>query len=136
MKICNPAKVYLGISILFILIGFVSQTISVYALLLKALFVLLWTYVLSILCKKRMKELAWAFVLLPFIMMGSSIMYGSYREGAENAVLYDVALPTKTLEDRFRITGKNELKGKNERCSVWRECQSKKCTKPDYNVCV
>ena len=85
MKICNPAKAYLGISILFILIGFTTKSIPVYGLLLKSLFVLLWMYVLSFLCKKKMKELAWAFVLLPFIMMGSSIMYGivrtSYIEG-------------------------------------------------------
>ena len=83
MKICNPAKLYLGISILFLLIGFISKSISVYALLLKAFFVLLWVYVLSILCKKGMKELAWAFVLLPFVAMGSTLIYGGgvYREG-------------------------------------------------------
>lgn len=83
MKICEPAKVYLGISVLFILIGFLSKSISVYALLLKTFFVFLWVWVLSILCKKKMKELAWAFVLLPFITIGSAVIYGnkSYREG-------------------------------------------------------
>ena len=83
MKICNPAKLYLGISILFLLIGFISKSISVYALLLKAFFVLLWVYVLSILCKKGMKELAWAFVLLPFVAMGSTLIYGGvgHKEG-------------------------------------------------------
>ena len=76
MKICAPVKLYLAISVLFILVGFVFNALPIYAGLLKALFVLLWSWILSILCRKGMKELAWAFVLLPFIMIGSAFIYG------------------------------------------------------------
>lgn len=76
MKICAPAQLYLGLSVLFILLGFITRMVSVNAVLMKLVFAGLWTWILSILCSKGMKELAWAFVLLPFIMIGSSFIYG------------------------------------------------------------
>jgi len=110
MKICNPAKLYIGISILFLLIGFLSKSISVYALLLKSFFVLLWVYVLSILCKKGMKELAWAFVLLPFVAMGSTLIYrGGHREGLTvNDILGDwrKTCINPTINNRVTTNGK------------------------------
>lgn len=106
MKICSPAKLYLAISMVFILVGFFSNTLPVYAFLSKIFFVCLWTWILSILCKKGMKELAWAFVLLPFIMIGSAFIYNG-GSGSGSGVKHREGLFSKhTVQDPNDVISK------------------------------
>ena len=85
-KMCTPAQLYLGLSILSI-ISMIIQNIAnpdtyccgsfevktpvnkaIY-FVLKFLYVAMWGYILNILCKKGYTKLSWLLILLPIIMM-------------------------------------------------------------------
>ena len=84
-NLCTPAHVYLVISVMFILIAFfqnygntytyclgsntcnVSNTYMIFVV--KALYVLFWTWILNLICKSGATNVAWFLVLIPFILM-------------------------------------------------------------------
>ena len=59
---------YLVLSILAIL-GAMMTDFSVMSILVKAIFVLIWTWFLNFLCSKGYGGISWFLVLLPFIMI-------------------------------------------------------------------
>lgn len=83
-NLCSPAYVYLVISsialIIMILQNFgnvntycvgsytcdVSSTAVIF--IIKALYILLWTWILNLICKSGSPNIAWFLVLLPFIL--------------------------------------------------------------------
>jgi hypothetical protein len=84
-SLCTPAQIYFALSVLSIL-GLLVQNTEAYKyrvgphsvslphhnaffFVFKALYVLAWTFVLQQLCKKGYKNIAWFFVLLPFIAL-------------------------------------------------------------------
>lgn len=83
-NLCTPAYVYLVISVLAIIIMIVqnygnvntycvgsyscSVTSTVLIFLIKALYVLFWTWVLNLICRSGSPNIAWFLVLLPFIL--------------------------------------------------------------------
>jgi len=66
--ICTPAMLYLVLSIITIL-GAMMTDFSVISILVKAIFVLIWTWFLNFLCSKGYGGISWFLVLLPFIMI-------------------------------------------------------------------
>ena len=94
-SLCAPAQLYLGMSILAVLVqcyqnvgnpnvfacGLMkanSPINNVFYIAFEVLYVLGWTYLLNILCKKGYKQISWLLVLLPliamFILIGLVIM--------------------------------------------------------------
>ena len=67
-KLCTPAKLYLAIAVLAVIMGLFSG-VSIMALFLNLLFACIWTYILSFLCKKGYQSLSWFLVLLPYIFI-------------------------------------------------------------------
>lgn len=67
-KICTPAKLYFALAILSILMGLFNG-IQILPILGKLLFALIWTFILSWLCKIGLSGLSWFLVLLPFILI-------------------------------------------------------------------
>jgi len=67
-KLCNPAKLYFFLVILFIVIGLFSK-INVMAIIFKLIFAFIWTFVLNWLCSKGYTTLSWIIVFFPFILM-------------------------------------------------------------------
>ena len=85
-KLCSPAQLYLGLSVLSILsmcyqnigtpnmytCGLITAESpinnSLY-LLLQGMYTIVWTYLLNILCKKGYNKISWLLVLLPLIAM-------------------------------------------------------------------
>ena len=65
-KLCEPAKIYLVVTVIFIVLS-VFNGISALTLLVKAAFALIWTLVLNWLCSKGFSGLAWIIVVMPFI---------------------------------------------------------------------
>jgi hypothetical protein len=59
---------YLVLSIITIL-GAMMTDFSVISILVKAIFVLIWTWFLNFLCSKGYGGISWFLVLLPFIMI-------------------------------------------------------------------
>jgi len=73
-KLCDPAKLYIVLAIVSIIID-LFEKMPFYTLVLKAIFVLFWTWVLNYLCAKGYKYVSWFLVLFPFIVMFSEFVY-------------------------------------------------------------
>jgi len=67
-KMCNPAKLYLAISIVVVIYGMIQQ-FSLITLGTNFIFSVLWTMVLNWLCSVGLKTISWILVLLPYLMM-------------------------------------------------------------------
>lgn len=67
-KLCTPAMLYLVFSAITIIYG-VMQNFKPISLIIKVVFVGLWTWVLNWLCSKGYSVISWVLVLLPFILM-------------------------------------------------------------------
>ena len=67
-KYCSPAQLYLVLGTIGI-IGAFFNNYSIETLLTKALFLVIWAWVLNWLCSKGFKAISWILVLLPFIMV-------------------------------------------------------------------
>jgi hypothetical protein len=85
-SLCTPAQLYLGMSVLAVLTqcyqnvgnpnmfacGLMKASTpinNIFYIAFEVLYVLGWTYLLNILCKKGYNQLSWLLVLLPFIAM-------------------------------------------------------------------
>lgn len=67
-KLCTPAKIYFGISVVSCIIMLLNR-VSILAVFSKLIFAFLWAFALGWLCSKGYKSISWFLVLLPFIMM-------------------------------------------------------------------
>ena len=83
-KMCTPAKLYLAISAIF-LFSAIFYKISALTLIIKVIFVGIWTLLLNWLCSKRLGNLAWIIVIIPFVFLFLSVFTtmdaANYREG-------------------------------------------------------
>ena len=68
MTLCNPAMLYLILSIIVILMGFSAQ-VQVGVFVVKLLWMVVWVYLLNLLCSKGYTTVSWVLVLLPFILI-------------------------------------------------------------------
>ena len=102
-RMCTPAFVYLVFSTLFIITAMVQNAGNTNKLcigrvecsvkstsatfLIKILWVVFWTWILSSLCKSGHSNVAWFLVLLPFIMMFALlVMFADMVSGNEQAM--------------------------------------------------
>jgi hypothetical protein len=65
-KLCTPAKIYFGLSVLSCIIMLFNR-ISILAIFSKLIFAFLWAFILGWLCSKGYTAISWFLVLLPFI---------------------------------------------------------------------
>ena len=68
MTLCNPAMLYLILSIIVILMGFSAQ-VQVGVYVVKLIWMVVWVYILNLLCSKGYTTVSWVLVLLPFILI-------------------------------------------------------------------
>ena len=68
MTLCNPAMLYLILSIIVILMGFSAQ-VQVGVFVVKLIWMVVWVYILNLLCSKGYTTVSWVLVLLPFILI-------------------------------------------------------------------
>ncbi len=68
MKLCDPAMVYFVLGCASIGLA-VAHKFSAGSLMIKGIYVLVWTWFLNFLCSKGYKTISWVLVVLPFIMM-------------------------------------------------------------------
>ena len=67
-KLCNPAKLYFVLVMIFIVIGLFSK-IDIMSIIFKLIFAFIWTIVLNWLCSKGYTTLSWIIVFLPFVLI-------------------------------------------------------------------
>ena len=76
-KLCTPAKLYFLIAIISILYA-LFQHFNVFIVVIKLIFALVWTLVLSCLCDKGFTFLSWFLVLFPYFLILLAFI-GVYR---------------------------------------------------------
>lgn len=67
-KICLPAKIYLAILIITIIVA-IFQGVGISIILLKTVFGIIWTWILNWICSKGYTNLSWVILLLPYVLM-------------------------------------------------------------------
>ena len=67
-QMCTPAQVYLVIAVFAALFALLSKN-SVSNVIVNLLFALVWTFILSWLCKQGYESLSWFLVLLPYVIL-------------------------------------------------------------------
>ena len=117
-KLCEPAKLYLVVSAIFLVLA-IFRRISALTLIVKGVFILIWTMVLNWLCSKGFSGLAWVIVLLPFVFLFMAMfttmdMMGMRYEGFDAMA--------EAMAERERI--KNTLAKETEEQRDAREAQS------------
>jgi uncharacterized membrane protein len=100
-KICAPAMLYLVLSIIGI-VWLVYAKFSTMSILLQAIFVLLWTWLLSYLCLSGYEVVSWILVLLPIVV--SIIMMVMAFETIKSVVKKDIRreIRKERLRERFQ----------------------------------
>jgi len=81
-ELCTPAKIYFAISA-FVIIMALFQRVKFGILAIKTIFILIWTYILNLLCKSGYKSISWFLVLLPYIII-FGIMIAAYFKVKKN----------------------------------------------------
>jgi multisubunit Na+/H+ antiporter MnhG subunit len=76
-KLCTPAKLYFLIAVISILYALFNHFNIVFSII-KLIFALVWTLVLSCLCDKGFTYLSWFLVLFPYFLMLIAFL-GIYR---------------------------------------------------------
>ena len=73
MDLCTPAIVYLVLSA----ISFIATArgMSASSLFTNGVFVLLWTFLLNVLCQRGYTALSWVLVLLPIIVLLIAVVF-------------------------------------------------------------
>jgi hypothetical protein len=71
---CTPAQLYLILGAIGI-ISAAFKKFSIETLLTKALFLVIWAWVLNWLCSKGFKAISWILVLLPFILVAFMFLF-------------------------------------------------------------
>ena len=89
--ICTPATIYLVLGILSVL-GTMFVDFSVMSVLMKTVFVLIWTWFLNFLCSKGYGGISWFLVLLPFILIIVILVLGMevLKKASKNEKFYVV----------------------------------------------
>lgn len=87
-ELCTPAMLYFAISVITIL-GSLFSGVKLVAVAVNAVFVIIWTILLNMLCKNGYKAISWFLVLLPYVLMlGVFFMtFFKMKEGFEDAGL-------------------------------------------------
>jgi hypothetical protein len=71
-RLCEPAKLYLVLSLIFLVFGVFTQMAAM-TLIVKGFFILFWTLILNFLCSIGLKFISWILVLLPFLVLLLSV---------------------------------------------------------------
>jgi hypothetical protein len=67
-NLCAPAKIYLVVTLFFCIMALMRDA-PFMAVGIKVVFALIWTCILSWLCKKGLSAISWILILLPFIVI-------------------------------------------------------------------
>ena len=106
-NLCTPAMLYFVISVIAILIALVNR-MKIFGIVIKAFFVIIYTFFLDFLCKKGYKNLSWFLVLLPYIIMLSVFLMAvmKVKEGLDtiNPGASTLPLATDAVVDALKET--------------------------------
>jgi len=63
-NLCMPSKIYLAISVFFLLF----DSFSLITLIVKLIFIGVWTFILNWICSKNYETISWILVIFPYVL--------------------------------------------------------------------
>lgn len=69
-ELCTPAMIYFALSVIFLILSGFSH-FNVISIVIKFLFILLWSWILNYLCNSGFTIVSWILIILPFFGMMS-----------------------------------------------------------------
>jgi hypothetical protein len=69
MNLCAPAILYLAISLLAIVYFIFTESYNILFYVFNILMILLWTWILNVICGAGYKWVSWVLVLFPFLIL-------------------------------------------------------------------
>ncbi len=69
-ELCTPAMIYFALSFIFLILSGFSN-FNIVSIVIKFLFILLWSWVLNYLCNRGFSIISWILIILPFFGMMS-----------------------------------------------------------------
>jgi len=73
-NLCTPAQLYLVLSAIFVIIACIKQC-NFFSIIVKIIFIILWTILLNWLCSKGLTTISWILVLLPYIFFAATLLF-------------------------------------------------------------
>lgn len=108
-KICTPAKIYFGIAVIATLFA-LSKGIPLGLILVKIFFAVIWTGILSWLCKKGYSSVSWFLVLFPYIVMLLAALKIAYIV-EHKEIFKAIKLQDVYSEENYGVEGMSSLTG-------------------------
>ena len=88
-KICLPAKIYLGLSVLSIILGLLMSVDTATYSFVHLLFAIFWTWLLNLICKSGFTPVSWFLVLFPIIIYFAIILFAVYKTNQMKKMMND-----------------------------------------------
>lgn len=77
-KLCPPTYVYIFLSLISF-ISILASNVDVSYIILFIIKMLIWVFILNVMCANNLVGLAWFFVLLPFIVLFIVLFVATYK---------------------------------------------------------
>ena len=75
VSLCPPALVYLILSIIIIISVIFTYNYSPISIIIKILFVVLWTVILNLICNHVNPTVSWILVILPYVFITFTVLF-------------------------------------------------------------
>jgi len=87
--LCTPALIYFLIAVVGLAAALLMGLVSIPLLLVKVLFVVIWTWFLNFLCSKNYTGISWFLVIIPYLFMIFlvGVIYESQQHIADKLML-------------------------------------------------
>lgn len=99
-KYCSPAQLYLILAVIGLVSGFLKN-FRILTLIFNAIFVILFAWILNLLCLKGFTTISWVLVFLPFILLVSTFFLTLDAGDKKNMEIYEGLMnkPTELPSD-------------------------------------
>lgn len=110
-ELCNPAKIFAVLSILFLILDVVYMLdnklftfTKTFGLILQLIYIYFWSFLLNYLCLNGYGVLSWILVFFPFVFMGILIIFFAAFVAIDSALITNARILNPTLNPvQYRI---------------------------------
>ena len=81
-QLCTPALVYFVIAVVGLVAALFMRLVSIPVLMIKSLFVFIWTWFLNFLCSKNYTGISWFLVIIPYLF--TAFIFGIVYESQQH----------------------------------------------------
>jgi len=94
-NLCMPSQIYLAISALALVFA-AFNSFSIIVILVKIIFIGLWTFILNWICQKGYETISWILVIFPYVILFIMFLFG--REDKKVGKSEDIDISNNTAQ--------------------------------------